>query len=190
MSIRPLDLTLADFPVTTIEKLRYADTDRQGHITNSVFAVWCQNARMELLCDPQRVPIPSDTEFVIARLVLEFRAEMHWPGTVSIGTRVERVGRSSVALAQALFVKERCVAVAESVVALMDTTTRRPRCLPQEVADALHALAAPNRSVTVFAEGASSTTMEPAGPTSDKDAPPPTANPSPTSAATQSRATH
>jgi acyl-CoA thioester hydrolase len=119
---------LADFPVKTIEKLRFADTDRLGHITNTVFAVCCQNARMELLCDPRRVPIPRNTQFVIAKLVLEFRAEMHWPGTVEIGTRVERVGRSSVALAQALFVNEACVAIADSVVALMDMTIvgRRP----------------------------------------------------------------
>jgi acyl-CoA thioester hydrolase len=131
---------LADFPVKTIEKLRFADTDRLGHITNTVFAVCCQNARMELLCDPRRVPIPRNTQFVIAKLVLEFRAEMHWPGTVEIGTRVERVGRSSVALAQALFVKQACVAIADSVVALMDMTTRRPATLPEETKEALRAM--------------------------------------------------
>ena len=135
---------LADFSVRTVEKLRFADTDRLGHITNTVFAVCCQNARMELLCDPQRVPIPRNTQFVIARLVLEFRAEMHWPGTVEIGTRVERVGRSSVTLAQALFMDGRCVATAESVVALMDTTTRRSTLLPYETVGALHAIARPN----------------------------------------------
>jgi acyl-CoA thioester hydrolase len=89
MSTRSLDPKLADFPVTSVEKPRYADTDLQGHITTSVFAVCCQNARMELICDPKRVPIPPNTQFVITRLVLEFRAEMHWPGTVEIGTRVE-----------------------------------------------------------------------------------------------------
>ena len=114
MSMKILAPRLADFSVRTSEKLRFADTDRQGHITNSVFAVCCQNARMELLCDPKRVPIPHNTQFVIAKLVLEFRAEMHWPGTVEIGTRVERVGRSSVTLAQALFMDKRCVATAES----------------------------------------------------------------------------
>jgi hypothetical protein len=50
--------TLADFPVRSVEKLRFADTDRNGHITNTVFAACCQNARMELLCDVQRVPVP------------------------------------------------------------------------------------------------------------------------------------
>ena len=97
------------------------------------------------LCDPQRVPIPPNTQFVIAKLVLEFRAEMHWPGTVEVGTRVERVGRSSTTLAQALFVRERCVAVAESAVALMNTTSRRPAHLPVETAEALQSLGPPPR---------------------------------------------
>jgi acyl-CoA thioester hydrolase len=137
---------LVDFPMKTIEKLRFADTDRLGHITNTVFAVCCQNARMELLCDPRRVPIPRNTLFVIAKLVLEFRAEMHWPGTVEIGTRVERVGRSSVTLTQALFVQEACVAIAESVVALIDMTTRRSALLPEQTAEALRAMGWPSSS--------------------------------------------
>lgn len=144
MSTQILAPRLADFPVRTSEKLRFADTDRQGHITNTVFAVCCQNARMELLCDPTRVPIPRNTQFVIAKLVLEFRAEMHWPGTVEVGTRIGRIGRSSVSLAQALFMNERCVAAAESVVALMDMTTRRSALLPEETADALRAISRPN----------------------------------------------
>lgn len=135
MSTKILAPRLADYPVTTVEKLRLADTDRLGHITNAVFAVCCQNARMELLRDPKRVPIPHNTQFVIAKLVLESRAEMHWPGTVEIGTCAERVGRSSATLAQALFVDQRCVAVSESVVALMDTKTRRSMLLPHDATE-------------------------------------------------------
>ena len=121
------------FPHRILETLRFADTDRNGHITNSAFAICCQNARMELLCDPRRVPVPSNTQFVVARLLLEFRAEMHCPGTVEIGTRIDRVGRSSVALAQALFVGEDCVATSQSVVVLIDAGTRCSICLPAPV---------------------------------------------------------
>jgi acyl-CoA thioester hydrolase len=144
MSTTIITPRLADYSITTVEKLRFADTDRHGHITNTVFAVCCQNARMELLCDPRKVPIPHNTQFVIAKLVLEFRGEMHWPGTVQIGTRVERVGRSSVTLAQALFMGGHCVATAESVVALMDMTTRRSTHLPYETAKALFEVASPD----------------------------------------------
>jgi acyl-CoA thioester hydrolase len=143
--------TLTDFPVRTIEKLRFADTDRHGRITSTVFAACCQNARMELLYDSKRVPTPPDTQFVIARLALEFRAEMHWPGTVEIGTRVDRIGRSSITLVQALFMAGQCVATAESIVALMDTTTRRPVPLTREAAQALALMARSECKPTVLA---------------------------------------
>jgi acyl-CoA thioester hydrolase len=138
---------LDDYPIRTSEKLRFADTDRNGHITNSVFAVCCQNARMELLCDPRRVPIPSGTQFVVARLVLEFHTEMHWPGTVEIGTRIDRIGRSSVMLNQALFVSDACVATSESLVVLIDAGTRRSTSLPAETVAALEAIIDSNAHV-------------------------------------------
>jgi acyl-CoA thioester hydrolase len=151
---------LADYPIRTSEKLRFADTDRNGHITNSVFAVCCQNARMELLCDPRRVPVPSNTQFVVARLLLEFRAEMHWPGTAEVGTRIDRIGRSSVTLAQALFVGDDCVATSQSVVVLIDAGTRRSTCLPAETASALQGLADLNDDPRVETRSASAKTSE------------------------------
>jgi acyl-CoA thioester hydrolase len=151
---------LDDYPIRTSEKLRFADTDRNGHITNSVFAVCCQNARMELLCDPRRVPIPSDTQFVVARLLLEFRAEMLWPGTVEVGTRIDRIGRSSVTLGQALFVGDDCVAISQSVVVLIDAATRRSTYLPAETASALQGLADLNDDPGVGTRSASAKTSE------------------------------
>jgi acyl-CoA thioester hydrolase len=130
---------LEDYPLHTTEKLRFADTDCNGHISNAIFAVCCQNARMELLHDPNRIPIPVNTQFVIARLEIDFLGEMHWPGSVLIGTRCEHVGRSSLLMAQALFVDGRCAASARSTVVLMDRVTRRAAPLPSETSHALQA---------------------------------------------------
>ncbi|HZP88006.1 MAG TPA: thioesterase family protein [Burkholderiales bacterium] len=137
MSIKRMPPRLCEYPFWSSQQLRFADTDRHGHISNAVFAVLCQNARMELLCDRQRVPMPENAHFVIARLVLEFLGEMHWPGTVEIGTRIERVGRSSLTLGQALFIEERRVATAESTVVLIDARSRKSMPLPSETVDAL-----------------------------------------------------
>ena len=63
---------------------------------------------------------------------------MHWPGTVEIGTRVEHIGRSSIVLAQALFLRGRCVARAKSIVVLIDGATRRATPLPVPLITALH----------------------------------------------------
>jgi acyl-CoA thioester hydrolase len=130
---------LDDYPLRTMEKLRFADTDCNGHISNAVFAVCCQNARMELLHDPRRIPLPIDGQFVIARLEIDFLGEMRWPGSVVIGSRCEHVGRTSLVMTQALFVDERCAASAKSTVVLMDRATRRAVPLPPETARALQA---------------------------------------------------
>ncbi len=132
---------LEDYPIRTSEKLRFADTDRNGHVSNAVFAVCCQNARMELLHDRSRIPLPIDAQFVVARLALEFLKEMHWPGTVEIGTRLDHVGRSSVTVAQSLFIDGSCVANATSTVVLIDRSTRRATPFPHETASALRTLA-------------------------------------------------
>ena len=119
-----------DFPHRIIETLRFADTDRNGHITSSVFAICCQSGRLGLLSDPARKLTQPSSQFVLARLVLDYRREMHWPGAVEIGTRVERIGRSSITLAQALFQNDCCVATAQSVAVLMDAASRRACPIP------------------------------------------------------------
>jgi acyl-CoA thioester hydrolase len=126
------------YPIRSIEKLRFADTDCNGHISNAVFAVCCQNARMEVLSDPDRAPVPTGAHFVITRLQLDFLAEMHWPGTVEIGTRVEHIGRSSIVLVQSLFLRGRCVARAKSIVVLVDAATRRATPLSAPLINALY----------------------------------------------------
>jgi acyl-CoA thioester hydrolase len=128
---------LCEYPFWSSQQLRFADTDRHGHISSAVFAVLYQNARMELLCDRQGVPIPENAHFVIARLMLEFLGEMDWPGTVEIGMRIERVGRSSLTLGQALFIEERRVATAESTVVLIDGRSRKSVPLASETVEAL-----------------------------------------------------
>lgn len=133
---------IEDYPIRSVEKLRFADTDCNGHISNAVFAVCCQNARMELLHDPRRIPIPVNAQFVIVRLEIDFLGEMYWPGQVVIGSRCDHVGRSSLLMIQALFVDGRCAAYARSTVVLLDRATRRATALPPETALALRGFCA------------------------------------------------
>ena len=133
-------LPLEDYPLKARDTIRYADTDRQGHVNNAAFATFCESGRVAFLVDPTRPLAPPGTAFVIARLVLDFRAELNWPGHVDIGTRVLKVGRSSLTLAQGLFQNLRCAATAESVCVLMDESTRRATPLPDAVATRLQTL--------------------------------------------------
>ena len=129
-------ISLDDFPARSHDKLRYGDTDRQGHVNNAVFATLLETGRVEIL----RAPTASGgsltedgREWVLARLSLDFLGEMLWPGRVEVGTRVERIGRTSVGMEQALFQEGRLVARAETVIVQTDQQTRRPAPLSDAV---------------------------------------------------------
>lgn len=134
--------TLDAFPLKAFDKLRYGDTDRQGHVNNAVFATFFETGRCELLLDPSTTIIGPGQSLVLARLEIDLVAEVNWPGTVEIGTAVTRIGRSSVGLEQALFQNDILVARATSVIVLTDVTTRRSTPLSAEAVARLKALLA------------------------------------------------
>ncbi|MGP1256746.1 MAG: acyl-CoA thioesterase [Kiloniellales bacterium] len=121
----------------TRDVLRYRDTDRQGHVNNAVFATFLESGRVAIFYDSQRPLAPQGASFVIARLVLDFRAEVHWPGEVEIGSSVTRIGKSSMTLGQGLFVNDTCVATAETVLVLIDDATRKSRPFTEDMRERL-----------------------------------------------------
>jgi acyl-CoA thioester hydrolase len=137
----PLEKTrLEDFPSRTFDKLRYVDTDRQGHVNNAVFASMLETGRTEILYNPGAPLAAPGCSFVIARLTLDFRSQLTWPGRVDIGTRVASVGRSSITLEQGLFQEGVCAATATTVIVHVNDTTRRSEPLHGPATSALELL--------------------------------------------------
>ena len=135
--------TPESFPLQIVERLRYGDTDRQGHVNNAVYATLFESGRVSVLYDPARALPPEGCEFVLARIGIDFLRELNWPGDVIVGSAVTRIGRSSATLAQAIFRDGEAVATAESVVVLMDSAARRATPLPEAARAALTACMAP-----------------------------------------------
>ncbi len=115
-------LPLEGFPLKSYDKLRYADTDRQGHVNNAVFATFLETGRVEMLYRNKNQLITPNHSFVIASLHLDLLAEIKWPGTVEIGTSVVQVGNSSIKLYQQLFQSGVVVAKASSVLVQVNAT--------------------------------------------------------------------
>jgi acyl-CoA thioester hydrolase len=136
------ELALDRFPLRTTNKLRYADTDRQGHVNNAVFSSLLEDARVELLYDPARPLAEPDGSFVIAKLSLDFLAELTWPGVAEVGTRIAKVGRSSITLEQAIFQQGRRAALALTVIVHVGNTTKRSLPLGRAALEAFAALGA------------------------------------------------
>jgi acyl-CoA thioester hydrolase len=115
------------------DKLRLGDTDRQGHVNNAVFATFAETGRIEFMRDETLKLDRDNLGFVVARVEIDFRAELHWPGAVDIGTRLVSVGRTSWRMEHGMFAGERCVATAVSVMVTIDRATRRPTPLPEQL---------------------------------------------------------
>lgn len=120
---------LSDYPLLTFDKLRYADTDRQGHVNNAVFSTLLETGRVELLYASGDPLHDIGSAFVIASLHLDFLGEIRWPGQVDIGTRVAAIGKSSLTLEQGLFQEGQCVATAKTVIVQMNESSRRSQPL-------------------------------------------------------------
>lgn len=125
-------LAFDDFPSRTYDKLRYADTDRQGHVNNAVFSTFLETGRVEFLYSPEDPLAGEGASFVIANLNLQLRSEITWPGTVEIGTAITRIGKSSIQLLQGIFQNGVCAATAETVIVQIDEASRSSHPLSEE----------------------------------------------------------
>jgi acyl-CoA thioester hydrolase len=103
------------FPVQTYDKIRYGDTDTQGHVNNATMATFLVTGRVEILYGVEHPVLAENCSFVVASLKVDYLTEVTWPGTVEIGTGVIKVGNSSIHFYQQIFQNDICVARAETV---------------------------------------------------------------------------
>lgn len=139
----PADVPLNDpstYQVWAEETLRYADTDKQGHVNNAVFATFMETGRTQIFYAPAEPFCPPGTSFVVARLTINYLAELLWPGKVMIGTRILKLGNKSMTVGQGIFKGETCVATGENIIVLMDEQTRRGTPFPPALRERLLAL--------------------------------------------------
>ena len=135
-SPRPIEA----YPSRTTADIRYADLDRQGHVNNAVFSNFSEIGRVAFLYDPDRPLAPEGASFVIARIEIDFHAELHWPGQVEIGTGVVEIGRSSCRFAQGIFSRGILAASVAGVLVMTDAGTRRSMPMPPATRTAFEAL--------------------------------------------------
>jgi acyl-CoA thioester hydrolase len=122
----------ADFPFWTEEKLRIQDTDLNGHVNNASIAALCEAGRGEIISAVAGTPRERPLGSALRRVTIEYLAEVHYPGLVRIGSRIAKVGNSSITIAQSLFENGRCFATAESVIVFTDRMTRRSAPMLEE----------------------------------------------------------
>lgn len=128
----------AAYAFWTRDIVRFSDVDRYRHINNVAIATYCETGRVEFA---ERLwpgsTAGETTGWVIVKLTVAFLAQAHYPGEVRIGTRVEKVGRTSLTIGQGLFKNDACFAAGEAILVWVDLTRGGGAVAFPEALDAL-----------------------------------------------------
>jgi acyl-CoA thioester hydrolase len=132
-----LDLTKRErFSYFHREQIRFSDTDMLGHVNNVAYAAMVESGRIGYL----RSVVPG-LYVVMARIEIDYRAELHYPAEIDVGCAILRVGRSSIVMGNGVFDGEVCGAAAVTTLVVIDQETRRPTPVPDAARAQLQALA-------------------------------------------------
>ena len=117
-------------PVT----IRFSDQDSLAHVNNVALAQYFEVGRTAYVYDVIRAAgCQGRIEFVLARLVIDFKRELHYPGAVEVGSRLTRLGRKSLTTGYGIFRGEDCIATSDAVNVFYDMATRRSTEPPADV---------------------------------------------------------
>ena len=123
---------LADYPHRVTEICRFGDLDPQGHVNQAIFLTYFESGRVAMFRNKDLgIGVPGAT-FVLVRMEVNYMKELHWPGTIEIGTGVAEFGRSSFKVAQAIFRDGACAATGLATLVCIDLATRKSRPVPEE----------------------------------------------------------
>jgi acyl-CoA thioester hydrolase len=117
------------------EQIRFSDTDMLGHVNNVAYAAMVESGRVAYL---QSV-VPG-LFVVMARLEIDYRAELHYPDAIDVGCVILKVGRSSIVTGNGVFHGDLCAATAVTTLVLIDRHTRRSTPIQDDVRMTLEAV--------------------------------------------------
>jgi acyl-CoA thioester hydrolase len=113
-------------------QVRFSDTDALGHLNNTAYALYAEQARVDLFRD-----LEQRGNLILAHIALDFRRQVHFGDTVEVATWVEGVGSSSVKLYQEIEANGQVAAEVRSVVVMFDFGAQRSVPVPEHLRAAL-----------------------------------------------------
>lgn len=134
---------LENYPYRLTDNVRFADLDPNQHVNNAVYASYFETGRVLLVRDQASGLMPPGFGWVLVRLDIHYRAELHWPAPLDLGLGVARIGNTSVTYEQVVFSEGKCMASAHATTVLVDHITRKPTPLDEKMISNLRRLMMP-----------------------------------------------
>jgi acyl-CoA thioester hydrolase len=105
---------------------RFSETDALGHINNTVVPVWFESARgpiFEIFNPTQNL---TQWNLILAKIEVQYLAQMHYNDMVEIQTSVQKVGTSSLTLSQSVWQNDQQVAKGDCVLVKFNYENNKP----------------------------------------------------------------
>jgi acyl-CoA thioester hydrolase len=124
-------------------EVRLSDTDAMGHVNNARYLTYVEIARVAYYEQVTGNPLPigahgAEEGMILAEIRMTYRSPAFYGETVTVETRVERIGRSSFAMIHRITAPEsrygpaRLIAVADSVLVAYDYRDECPIPVPDD----------------------------------------------------------
>lgn len=129
-------------PVTLELPVLWGDMDALGHVNNTIYARWLEQARIEYFLRLGDVGLGSAGP-ILARQSIDFREQVTYPDRVTVAVGVTRVGKTSLVLGYRVTSHARdgaTVAEAESVVVVFDYASGTKAPVSDELRQRVQAL--------------------------------------------------
>jgi acyl-CoA thioester hydrolase len=112
--------------------VRWSDMDRMAHVNNAAIVTYAESGRIayfeELLeYDPK---LWNEYGIILAQIDCSFLAQLRYPGEIVVGTRVTRIGRTSLQLRSGIFSHGEPVAATADRVVWFDYVNQQPLPIP------------------------------------------------------------
>ena len=109
---------------------RFYETDAFGHVNNTVVTGWFETAREPIF----RIFTPDmdikKLSLILARVEVDFQAQIYYGAEVELRTGIEKVGNSSFTVAQEAWQHGQCVAKGRAVQVYFDFDTQKSGPIP------------------------------------------------------------
>lgn len=128
---------LSDYPVVIDLPIQWGDQDAFGHVNNIVPFRWFESSRIAYL-EQSQVGNLMDAKGlgpILASITCNFRHELHYPDTIYIGTRVTKIGRTSMIFEHAIYSQKHQAITTDAVstIVIFDYEAKRPVRVPDEL---------------------------------------------------------
>ena len=137
------DELLADYPARISIPIQWGDMDAFSHVNNVVHIRWLESSRIEYLekAGMRQLMMAHGLGPILAAINCSYKRQLVFPGSVIIGARVSKLGRSSLTVAHRIINEQtgEIAAEGESVIVIFDFENQRPVRMPADVKQAVAA---------------------------------------------------